>query len=38
MSYKQCLANALNDRGVKTYQDKVWYPTTVKNVLERVGV
>lgn len=29
------LANALNDRGVKTYQDKVWYPTTVKNVLER---
>jgi hypothetical protein len=32
------LANALNDRGVKTYQDKVWYPTTVKNVLERVEV
>jgi DNA invertase Pin-like site-specific DNA recombinase len=32
------LANALNDRGVKTYQDRVWYPTTVKNVLERVEV
>ena len=29
------LANALNNRGVKTYQDKTWYPTTVKNVLER---
>ena len=31
----QGIADALNNRGVKTYKDKVWYPTTVKNVLER---
>tara|TARA_R100000773_G_C4197697_1_gene101239 strand:+ start:289 stop:933 length:645 start_codon:yes stop_codon:yes gene_type:complete len=31
----QGIANALNNRGVKTYQDKLWYPTTIKNVLER---
>jgi len=31
----QGIANALNNRGVKTFKDKVWYPTTIKNVLER---
>ncbi len=31
----QGIADALNNRGVKTYKDKVWYPTTVKNVLVR---
>ena len=31
----QGIADALNNRGVKTYKDKAWYPTTVKNVLER---
>ena len=29
------IADALNNRGVKTYKDRAWYPTTVKNVLER---
>lgn len=29
------VARALNDRGVKTYRDKTWYPTTVKNILNR---
>lgn len=32
------LAKALNDRGVKTYQDKIWHPTTVKNVLHRNSI
>ena len=31
----QGIATALNNRGVKTYNDKVWYPTTIKNVMER---
>ena len=31
----QGIADALNNRGVKTYKDRAWYPTTVKNVLER---
>ena len=31
----QGIADALNNRGVKTYKDRSWYPTTVKNVLER---
>ena len=34
----QGIADALNNRGVKTYQDRVWYPTSIKNVLERVGI
>ena len=33
-SYKG-LARALNDRGVKTYHNKTWYATTVKNILSR---
>mgnify|MGYP003138214804 FL=1 len=31
----QGIATALNNRGVKTYNDRVWYPTTIKNVMER---
>ena len=34
----QGIADALNNRGVKTFKDRVWYPSTIKNVLERVGV
>jgi|TARA_R100001129_G_C5305211_1_gene243619 DNA invertase Pin-like site-specific DNA recombinase len=29
------IADALNKRGVKTWNDKAWYPTTVKNLLAR---
>ena len=29
------IADALNQRGVKTWNDKTWYPTTVKNLLAR---
>ena len=34
----QGIADALNNRGVKTFRDRVWYPSTIKNVLERVGI
>ena len=34
----QGIADALNNRGVKTFKDRVWYPSTIKNVLERVGI
>ena len=33
----QEISVALNNRGIKTYNDGVWYPTTVKNIIERVG-
>ena len=34
----QDISVALNNRGIKTYNDGAWYPTTVKNIIERVGV
>ena len=34
----QGIADALNNRGVKTFKDRVWYPSTIKNVLEIVGI
>ena len=34
----QEISVALNNRGIKTYNDGVWYPTTVKNIIERGGV
>ena len=33
----QDISVALNNRGIKTYNDGAWYPTTVKNIIERVG-
>ena len=29
------IAAALNARGIKTSKKKIWWPTTVKNVMER---
>ncbi len=32
----KAIANALNTRGIKTANRRQWYPTTVKNLLQRV--
>ena len=34
----QGIADALNARGIRTARGRRWYATTVKNVLDRVGV